>query len=136
MSKAKKILDSISRATAPEEDLVISSQMEAERQWDDLDSDSFDMMEMVTEEGHDYYIGSWVQDQIRMNLIAEPRVNEGGPNLLLEVGQNPKVRYSYIGAEFQHIGEIYPEFKKVARRIKASGLSGVDLTKDWKVVDY
>jgi len=136
MSKAKEILKSIDQATIPEEKLVVASQLEAERQWDDLENETFDVVEMKTEDGFDYHVGSWVQDQIRMNLIAEPRIEEGGPNLFLEVGQNPMVKYSYKGMDFQHRGEIYPEFKKVSRRIKMNGLSGVDLSNDWKVVGY
>jgi hypothetical protein len=135
MSKAKKLLDSISRATASEENQVISSQVETERQWDDSENESFEVVEMMTESGHNYFVGSWVQDQIRMNLIAEPRNSFGGPNLFLEVGQNPMIRYIYKGSEFQHISEIYPEFKKVARRIKMSGLNGVNLTEEWEVIE-
>jgi hypothetical protein len=136
MSKAQEILKSIDQATAPEETLVVASQQECERQWDDLENETFDVTEMKTDHGEDYYVGSWVQDQIRMNLIAEPRIEEGGPNLFLEIGQNPMVKYSYKGMNFQHRGEIYPEFKKVARRVKMNGLSGVDLSNDWNVVEY
>ena len=129
MSKAREILNTIKKTNVSEEDLILSSGSSSEQ------SDPFDIMEMVTEDGHDYYVGSWSQNEIRMNLIAEPRIDEGGPNLFIEIEQDPKVRYAYTGADFKHRSEIYPEFKKIARHIKASGLKGANLSADWKAAE-